>query len=727
MIEILAPAGDKQCALAAINAGADAIYLGLTAFSARSSAGNFNREEFAEISSLARLFGVKIYVAMNTIVKQNELEDFVKTAIDVHNSGADAIILQDIYLGAYLKKCYPQMVLHLSTQAGVCNGYGARLAKDCGFSRVIAARETKLEDIAEISQIIETEAFVQGALCTCFSGQCYLSSFAGGNSGNRGKCKQPCRKKYSIDRAGYEESRYAISLSDLSVGEDISKLINAGVTSFKIEGRMRRPEYVSAAVKYYKKLLGKEDASSDLSALRRTYNRGNYTRGLAFGQGKNFISAAVQGHIGEYCGVVSVVGGKYFCESLQKCGVGDGFKILREGSEVGGAAFAGEAKGGFYLSCSAKLKNGDKVFITTDASLNKELLGFVRLYNVKISARAEVGKSFEVILNGKKYSSDFTVCRAQNAPITESDITRCFAKTDAYKFAVGFGEIYLDGDAFIRMSDLNRFRREVYLDFYNDLTACKNARIEKTLPLPKESAESGIRKTAVIARDLRGLSADVGILKPDDYYGDFYGLCSGFEGEKFLYLPPYLSGEEIGRLKPAISRFDGIYCGGNYSVYLAAELNKKLFAGTGFNLSNSVALSFLKADYFAISKELTLREADSLINGKSFYLAGGGIQVMDLIYCPFSETCSTCDKRDFYMLEDEEGRKFPLRRYAVGACRFELFNCRKLAGEIPACGRLYDLTCESSPKEAMAISDDIEKLKNYYGDYTKGHGKNPVL
>ena len=250
MSEILAPAGDKKSVLAAINAGADAIYLGLKEFSARSSAENFEMESFIETVKYAHAFGVKVYVAMNTLVKERETENFISALLGVWNSGADAIIVSDIFLGAYIKSLYPEIIMHLSTQAGVCNVYGAQFAKEKGFSRVILARETPLEDIKSIAEIIETEVFVQGALCSCFSGQCYLSSFAGGNSGNRGKCKQPCRKLYTIDREGYGEDSYKLSLSDLSVGEDITKLIEAGVFSFKIEGRMRRSEYVSAAVKY---------------------------------------------------------------------------------------------------------------------------------------------------------------------------------------------------------------------------------------------------------------------------------------------------------------------------------------------------------------------------------------------------------------------------------------------------------------------------------------------
>ncbi|MDE7329900.1 MAG: U32 family peptidase, partial [Clostridia bacterium] len=374
MSEILAPAGDEKSAVAAINAGADAIYLGLKQFSARSSAENFDFEIFEKTVKYAHAFGVKVYVAMNTLVKSSELEEFFQAAVTAWNRGADALIISDVFLGAYIKKHYPEIVLHLSTQAGVCNAYGAKFAKKLGFSRVILARETKIEDIKAIADIIETEVFIQGALCTCFSGQCYLSSFAGGNSGNRGKCKQPCRKKYSIDRYGFEESSYRLSLSDLSIGEDIESLIEAGVFSFKIEGRMRRAEYVASAVKYYKNILNGNSSKLDLSDLKRTYNRGNYTKGLAFGQDRSFISSSVQGHIGEFVGQIKVISGKYFCQSVSKFSIGDGFKILRDGKEAGGAVFSQNSKNGFFLTSGSRLRNGDKVFITTDTALNARLI-----------------------------------------------------------------------------------------------------------------------------------------------------------------------------------------------------------------------------------------------------------------------------------------------------------------------------------------------------------------
>lgn len=732
MTEILAPAGDEKSAYAAINAGADAVYLGLSAFSARSGAENFGYEALEKLIAYAHFLNVKIYVAMNTLVKDSELEEFISAAVKVHNIGADAIIIQDIYLGAYLKKNYPQMCLHLSTQAGVCNVYGAQYAKQLGFSRVILARETKLADIAEIAKIIETEAFVQGALCTCFSGQCYLSSFAGGNSGNRGKCKQPCRKKYSINRSGFEEYAYRLSLSDLCVGEDISALIKAGVSSFKIEGRMRRPEYVSAAVNYYKNLLEGKADKEDWSALKRTYNRGNYTKGLAFGQDKSFISSAVQGHIGEYLGAVTVEGGKYVCRSSAVCGVGDGFKILRGGKEVAGAVFGEKFAGGFTLKSSKRLKNGDKVFITTDVRLKEKLLDVNRVKKLKISARFAAGEKPQITVNGSIYMAEFIAQAAQGRPICAEDIIKCFNKTDLYPVKPVYGDIYVGDNTFVPVSLLNAFRRDVYAAVYNG--HCRNGReiIDKCLPFPLPQKDGLNRKTAVIASNLKGVNADIGIFKPYDYTGGINELCNDFNGEKFVYLPPFLSGEDVRRIKPFISSFDGIYSGGNYAVLLAKELNLKLFAGTGFNIFNALSLSLCPADYIALSKEISAAEAKRLSRGNTFYLTAGDVKVMDFIYCPFQKTCGQCDKRRLYTLTDENKREFILYRYATdgsvgGGCRFELYNCARLVSENSFTGRLYDFSSFENAANVFEAISDVNRLKTVFKTYTKGHTDSPVL
>lgn len=723
MCEILAPAGDKNSAIAAVNADADAIYLGLKEYSARSFSENFDFENLDEIVTYCHSFGVKVYVAMNTLVKQGEVDGFIANAVSAWNIGVDAIIISDVFLGAFIKENYPEIVLHLSTQAGVCNRYGALFAKEKGFSRVILSRETAFEDIKEIAKIIETEVFVQGALCTCFSGQCYLSSFAGGNSGNRGKCKQPCRKKYSIDREGFEDNSYKLSLSDLSVGDDIKKFIEAGVFSYKIEGRMRRPEYVSAAVSYYRAILNGQDIKDGLSDLKRTYNRGNYTKGLAFGQDKSFISSAVQGHIGEFVGTVKVVNGQFICENRQNFSVGDGFKILRDGGEIGGATYGGKTKSGFILSTKTKLKNGDKVFITTDTAVNSRLLNKKRLIPVDIAAKFFVGKRAEVVINGVTFYGEKELEASKNRPLDAVGFENSFKKVDKFPFSVNIAFFETDG-VFMASSELNALRRKVYSEYYLSISQNNNKKYEIFNSVPSVQCKNN-DKTCVICTNLDGVSADIGILKLAHFNADIKEVTGNFKGEKYLYLPPYLTGNEIQSLKRILGNFDGIYCEGIYGFKLAEEVKMPLFVGLGLNISNSLGVLGCKSKYFALSKELTASESKSLVTDNAFYLTCGDIKVMDLIYCPFGKKCKTCDMRDSYTLTDENGRKFPFRRYKTSECRFEVFNCANLVSEPFGAGIMVDCTLENAEK-VLKICKDSEKLKLYFKNYTKGHSVAPV-
>ncbi len=719
MCEILAPAGGKESAMAAINSGADAIYLGLTQFSARSSAENFDTENFLQLSRYARAFGVKIYVAMNTLVKDEELVQFLSTLVEVWNAGADAIILSDIFLGKYIKACYPEITLHLSTQAGVCNVYGAKLAKKYGFDRVILSRETPIEEIKLITKVIETEVFVQGALCTCFSGQCYMSSFAGGNSGNRGKCKQPCRKLYSLDRKGFEAQAYRLSLSDLCVGNGVFELIEAGVSSFKIEGRMRRPEYVAAAVNYYKNLLNGSVTSSDLSNLKRTYNRGNYTKGLIFGQDKSFISSAVQGHIGEFIGFLKVRKGKYYCCSDKKFVKGDGFKILRGGKEVGGAEFVENTSDGFIIGSKARLCNGDKVFITTDSTVNASLLSNSRKINVKLSARFLKGERAAIEIGGLEIFGNEILEEATSRPLTADDIKECFNKVDKYPFHIEYTSILTDG-VFIPSSAINALRRTVYERYFDYISENKNKKIALKHSIPNVKICEN-NKIAVISTQNIKTDADITIFKPKNY-----ALSDFVAKDLFLYLPPFMTTAELERCKRQICNFGGIYCDGSWAIELANELQMPLFAGAGFNISNCIDVTVCPADYTVLSKELTFTEQRKLSGPNVFALSLGDIKVMDLIYCPFEKRCAECDKRNRYTLTDENGRKFPIRRYQTSACRFEVYNCASLVGVSPV-GVLIDCSLGGSTENLIKICRTEQKQRDYFKNYTRGHGNSPVL
>ncbi len=273
MIEILAPCGGEDSVPAALNTGADAVYLGVTAFSARKNAKNFTPEQLDETIKQCRLNGVKVYAAMNTLIFDNEMSEAVRTAEMLYEKGVDALIVQDLGLVRRLKAQVPDLVLHASTQMTITSASGAEFARKQGFKRVVLAREMSLKEIKRVVENvdIETEVFVHGALCVCVSGQCLMSAMYGGRSGNRGACAQPCRLDFSLDKR-----HNILSLKDLSVIENLRKLNEIGVTSAKIEGRMKRPEYVAAAVTACKEALNGN--TPNLEQLRSVFSRSGFTK-----------------------------------------------------------------------------------------------------------------------------------------------------------------------------------------------------------------------------------------------------------------------------------------------------------------------------------------------------------------------------------------------------------------------------------------------------------------
>ncbi len=716
MAELLAPAGDERSAYAALRAGADAVYLGLTRFSARESAENFCVSALEKFAREAHLLGAKVYVALNTLVKDEELTAFFAQAREAWNAGADAILLQDIFLGRKLKETYPEITLHLSTQAGCCNVNGAQLAKECGFSRVVLARETPIEDIPAIAQLLEVEAFVQGALCTCFSGQCYFSSFAGNNSGNRGRCKQPCRKKYTIDRAGFDAPAYALSLSDLSVGEDVQKFIGAGVVSLKIEGRMRSPAYVAAAVSYYRALLDGKPAGEAFSEMWRAYNRGDYTRGLAFGQDARLLSRDVQGHIGEKVGeIVRLQGKDYFCKSDYSPEHGDGFKVLRGGKEVCGARFSAPARDGFLLTSPEKLRIGDEVRLTLCAKSEEHALALRRLRTVDVCVTLLAGQPMRAVCEGVELEGE--VCEAaKNAPLSEADVRENFSKVDVLSLAPRI-TVQTDG-VFVPKSALNAFRRAFYERLYDALSPARTPLPARTPSLPALSLAESTQSAAIVPAGLAA-NTDLVIEKLSDYQSA--ALTKG----AWLYLPPLFTQADEALLAPVLREAEGIYCEGTYGVFLAKKYGCKLFAGTGWNLSNRVAVASAleTAEYVALSKELTVREQDALSAARTFVLSGGDCKLMDLCYCPFGKSCRTCDRRVVYHLTDEAGRAFPLRRYAAAdGCRFEVYNCLPLAAGVGRAGALVD--CSLGDKTVLKnVRDPAAVLPAS----TRGHGARSLL
>lgn len=722
MIELLAPAGNENCFYAAVNNGADAVYLGMSSFSARRNAGNFTEENIGFYVSYAHALGVKVYVALNTIVKDGELRDFLHTAYVAYSVGADALIVQDVFLGKLIKEFIPDCILHLSTQAGVNNLSGAKLAVEYGFSRVILSRETDAYDVKKIAEQIETEIFVHGALCSSFSGHCYISSFIGGNSGNRGLCKQPCRKKYEIEtKTG--SGKYSFSLADLNLSGEISEIEKLGVKSIKIEGRMRTPEYVAAAVRLYRNAL--DGASFDESEIRRTYNRGNYTEGYTFGLKKDIISDKIQNHCGEYYGKVKkVFSDKIIIDSPVSPRVGDGFKIIRNGTETGNAVCFKEGR---ELNFKGDVKIGDTVSITKDVRLSEKLAAVPsKKKGITVNAYFIEGEKPRLESCGIAVIGDEVLEKASTSPVTEEQIRENLSKTDRYPFSVT-AEISLEGSPFMVRSKMNKMRAELYEKIFSrDVKSLKNVDFKCDFSSFSDLSYKGV------------VMCDKACFVPSDYafvlrpcsYDDAEAVKRAIEkihANKFVFVPAFLSEKDEKTLKELLPLFDGIYADGLSGIALWKGSGRKIIAGTGMNVFNSADISALNKEGIndlILSKELSLKEI-SEIKGNGYVLSFGAIKLAEFLYCPFGRECSACKRGDEFSVNDETGHKFILRRYRLGGrCRFELYN-----GDLIKTDKIkynfYNFI-GFSESEAKAFFESEANLKNSSG-CTCGNLKRGVL
>lgn len=290
MIELLSPAGSPEAVIAAVQNGADAIYMGLGNFNARRGAKNFTDEEFERSMRYCRIRGCKVYVTLNTLVNDREIAQAVESARLASQLGADGIIIQDLGLAYAIRQALPDIPLHASTQMSIHNLAGVEAAAEMGMTRAVLARELSLEQIKFITQhaSIETEVFVHGALCFCQSGQCYMSALIGRRSGNRGMCAQPCRMQYSL---GGRMDDYPMSLKDNCLVDRLRELEDAGVACIKIEGRMKRPEYTAIVTKIYSKALKEHRQPSDeeMETLEKAFSRQGFTQGYFNGDKKDMF------------------------------------------------------------------------------------------------------------------------------------------------------------------------------------------------------------------------------------------------------------------------------------------------------------------------------------------------------------------------------------------------------------------------------------------------------
>lgn len=342
-VELLAPAGNYESLIGALNAGADAVYLGGEKFGARAFAENFTTDQLVEGIQYAHLLGKKIFLTINTLVKEKEFGELYGYILPFYEAGLDAVIVQDLGVFEYVKTVFPDMELHVSTQMTVTGVYGAKLLADMGADRIVPARELSLEEIKDIKKEsgLDIETFVHGAMCYCYSGQCLFSSFLGGRSGNRGKCAQPCRLPYTVSDAGKQSKPfYPLSLKDMCTIEQLPKLLEAGIDSFKIEGRMKKPEYVAGVTAIYRKYIDMyydnpaayKVSRKDLDILRTLYIRSEILDGYYFRHnGKEMITLDSPSYSGSDEEVLAQIR-EQFLHSKTKCPISmeAGFELEKE-------------------------------------------------------------------------------------------------------------------------------------------------------------------------------------------------------------------------------------------------------------------------------------------------------------------------------------------------------------------------------------------------------------
>ena len=505
--ELLAPAGNMEALIAAVQAGCDAVYLGLNSFSARAFAGNFSREELIEAVRYCHIRGVKVYVTMNTILYEPEIEAAKDQIQFLYDHDVDALLIQDFGLFHYVRTCFPDFEVHCSTQMHVHNMAGIEYMKTQGVKRVVLARETPIELVKKACKSgMEIEVFAYGAICISYSGQCQFSVVTKQRSANRGMCAQCCRMKYyKEDGSEFEEGEYILSPKDLNVIDQLPKLLGAGVSSLKIEGRMKRPEYVWLITKTFREAIDAYYRNETYRVTKKRQEELKLMFNRGFSEGHLFhddvtkrMSQYRPNHQGVVIGeVVDFYKGKVKVKLSKPLYQHDGLRILSEPEDIGLTAvkiydqknlLVNSANPGQIVTLECKEgrpKREQKLHKTTDTRLLDEVQHhideFSRLVDITVSYEARIGKPLKLIVSDGEHTviqeSLVNLELAKNAPLTREKIEAALAKTgaSAYRIIEFKGEIE---HIFLPVSVINETRR-LALEKLDNLRAIQHIRLGK--------------------------------------------------------------------------------------------------------------------------------------------------------------------------------------------------------------------------------------------------------
>lgn len=692
--ELLSPAGNFTNLKIAVSNGADAVYLGIDEFNARANEENFTIDSLKEGVDYAHLFGVKVYLALNILLTDGEVEfalDLTEKALKI---GVDALILQDIGLAMLIKKNFPNAILHASTQMGCSNLEGAKFLKGLGFSRIVLARETPLEDIKLIKQNldIEIEYFVHGALCVSYSGNCYLCSLLADASGNRGKCKQFCRLACSFGGNGIFKSGYMLSTKDICMLSKLDDLKEAGVDSFKIEGRARRGGYVGRVTKIYRDAIdGKGFNDNDIPSLKKVFNRGDFCEGYL--SGEKMIYDKAQNHIGIEIGRVEKINkGKRFNElfirSNYEIAKGDLLKFFDNDRERGVVSVEDcrKIEGGLYRVTSTFLpQKGDKVRIILDASEDEEVLLATREVKFDGVMIAKINEKAKLILrHGESevvVESDEVLQEAKNSPLKEEEVLSCLQKFSS-PFKINNLKCELE-NVFLVKSSLNSLRRKgeekLKEKILNDYLIKNNLNYQKNdEKMEIFSKKQQIKRYFMTDKNIFPDGYDGYILNPN-YYDEKTFLSLDFTGKEiFLSTPVFATEKEVEKIKELLKKFPnlGIYANNYYALNLTDK--NKTIIGDNLNVFNSYSVKFYAENGYkniVLTKENFDLSKIKNCGANLIYLEKFYPQLMNFAHCPIKEhlggNCGACRFKEGYEYK-LSGRHLRLVRDKLIFCHFVL-------------------------------------------------------
>lgn len=631
---ILSPAGSYEALVAAVNAGADEVYFGLPEFNARYNAKNFTDEELEKALFMCRVLGVKSNITVNTLITDKEMPKALDMVYKAASLGADAFIVQDLGFASEIKKQMPSVILHASTQCACHNLEGAKALTDLGFSRVVLAREMPKDEIQKVIDAgIETEIFVHGALCVCQSGMCLMSSVIGGRSGNRGLCAQPCRLPYNMDE---NKNKYPLSLKDLSLGTRIEDLVPMGVTSLKIEGRMKSPEYVYGTTKMWRSLIdgGKNATKEQMHELESIFSRGGYTD-------------------------------KYF--------TGGYFKDNRDM---------------YGVRSESDKENTRKIEKELDFS------EVARKRNIEIFCRLEAERNAYAfaVCDGIKVeiTSDFTVPSATGRPLTKEDVKTSLMKLGTTFFTANEDDVNVEiiGDVFLSKSMLNSVRRDLCEALEKALVGeNKVVRNIENKPFSRRNKAEKMQKivSCVSTDAAKKADADYVSIPLSDIEKDF-----DFGGKKIgVTLPRVIYSSEMGECKRLLkiakqkgAEFALVSNIGHVNAVKESEL--LIFGNIGMNVFNSRTIEVLEDMGFSlitVSPELNeaqIRDLEKKDKTKLCAFVKGRLPVMVLESCIVRAggKCKMQNDEPCSSLCDRMNMTFPV--YGEKRLGKEAYPCRNI-------------------------------------------------